>query len=369
MLKRVELPGVTLPKVYLASTKEDVMVAKKNGIPYVRWRWGMEEFLKVLMRPVLEELFPYIKWDKVLGPRRKFKTKVMVCEGGERDLPKQDPGFEMKEPEPQRPASDDDDEVREEVSVAAEEERLFSGTPAKVGYVPESIETYMGDLSSSVNIEVLQQLKLLPKFLGDITDCVRTNLFNRGYWTEGYNKKLGVPLGRFGRNGQLPNLIILDVSGSIPRGISATMISLIDTLRSEVEADLIITASRSAYVPLGCELPSPDAIRKSFGLGNESYQFFDILKSHVSGRRFGHVISFGDNDTPDYDDKEFVLAGDTCVEEVRHYHTGKYLPKNIDFKFKSSRKLARTGYAKWCHMLPNEPKEVYDLDWCDVIVQ
>ncbi len=368
MLKRVELPGVTLPRMYLASSKEDVAVAKKNGLPYVRWKWGMEEFLKILMRPVLEDLFPHIKWNKVLGPRRAFKTRVMICDGGEKDMPNQNPGFELKKSEPPSPASDEGDEVHEEVASVAEDERVFKGTPTRVSYTPQSIETYVGDLGSSVNVEVLQQLKMLPKFLGDITDCVRTNLFNRGYWTEGYNKKLGVPVGRFGRSSQLKNLIILDVSGSIPRGISATMISLIDTLRSEVEADLIITASRSAWCPLGCELPDPDTIRNSFGYGNESYQFFEILRDHVSGRKLGHVISFGDTDTPDYSDKGFSLACDTSVEEVRHYHTGRFLPKNLDAGSAKCRKLARTGYAKWCHTLVKEPREVYDLDWCDVLV-
>jgi hypothetical protein len=53
------------------------------------------------------------------------------------------------------------------------------------------VEDYVGDLTSQVNIEALQSLRMLPKFVGDITDVIRHNLSESMAWTEGYTKKLG----------------------------------------------------------------------------------------------------------------------------------------------------------------------------------
>jgi hypothetical protein len=224
------------------------------------------------------------------------------------------------------------------------------------------LEDYMGDMSSYVNLEVLQRLKLMPRFIGDILDCIKINIGSGMYWREGYNKRLGIPVGRFNASGQLPNLIILDVSGSIPRGISATMISLIDTLRTQLSADLIITSSHSRFYPMGSELPDPQRIRDMFSYGNEAAEFWGILSTYIRGRHYGHVFSFGDNDTPDYFNyhqaKGPVLEG-TIVEHVHHYHTGKFYETGVDMR--------KTGYAKWCHMLGNEPLVEYDTSWCNVI--
>jgi hypothetical protein len=226
------------------------------------------------------------------------------------------------------------------------------------------ISDYVGDMTSYVDLEVLQKLRLMPAFIGDILDCVRINVGSGLHWREGYNKRLGLAVGRFNASGQLPNLVILDVSGSIPRGISATMIALIDTLRTQLSADLIITGSNSRFYPMGSELPSPQEIRNQFGYGNESYDFFSILTKNIRGKHYGHVFSFGDNDTPDYQHfkyaKQYSLEG-TRVEHVHHYHTGitHRRCEGVD---------ERTGYAKWCHLLGGtEPTASFDTSWCRVI--
>jgi hypothetical protein len=250
---------------------------------------------------------------------------------------------------------DEDEDMLMESSIASSDERLFYGGGGDMVVTHNlDIEDYVGDLSSCVNIEVLQRLRLMPAFIGNILDCVKINAGSGMYWREGYNKRLGIPVGRFNSSGQLPNLIILDVSGSIPRGISATMISLIDTLRTQLSADLIITSTISRYYPMGSELPDPQRIRDQFHYGNESHDFFGILDRYVRGHSWGHVFSFGDNDTPAYEGfkDKYSLEG-TKVEHVHHYHTWA--------------DDTPTGYAKWCHMLACQPKVDYDTSWCKVI--
>lgn len=383
MLQRVMLDGIELPRLYIAEDKSDAELAMSKGIPFIRWTRGQDELIKVLLRPVLEQMFPHIKWNAVLGPKRRFRTKVEVYETEQTDQSEivgrldettttnvapvsgDDDAIIM----PNMDTQVDDDDMLTEVSVATTGERLFNcGGGMHVESESLSLEDYVGDMSSYVNIEVLQRLRLMPAFIGDILDCVKINVGSGMYWREGYNKRLGIPVGRFNSSGQLPNLIILDVSGSIPRGISATMISLIDTLRTQLSADLIITSTISRFYPMGSSLPDPQKLRQQFRYGNESLDFFGILNNNIRGRHYGHVFSFGDNDTPAYDwfkemPEEYSLAG-TKVEHVHHYHTGSWVQYNNQYNDKCD---AKTGYAKWCHMLSTQPTVDFDTSWCKVI--
>ena len=358
MLERLSIPGIPLPRLYVAHTKKDADDAMAAGIPFVRWKDSNETLVKVLLRPVLAKLFPYIKWDKQLKGLRKFSSRIIDVEGTKELNPEVEAASRVEIGEEAYWESEKD--TMSEMVDIAKDERICDGSGSEAIGHRLPLEEYIGDLSSSVNLEVLQSLKLMPAFIGDITDCIKINLSECLYWTEGYNKKRRAPLGNFNASGQLPNLMILDVSGSIPRGISATMIQLIDTLRTETHSDLIITSSMSRFYPHGSELPDPQEIRNKFGCANETEDFARILKDHVVGHKWGHVISFGDDDTPSYD--RMLRSGSghvnfegTSVGEVHHYHTGRWGEGS-------------TGYAKWCdrYVYP-EPKISYDTSWCKII--
>ena len=384
MIQRVHVDGVNLPRLYIVENNEDVRIAKENGIPYIKWNDGVESLVKVLLRPTLEKMFPHIKWSEVLGRKKVMRTKIYMVKGDDDPAkPKkvEPAGYDREKMIESQMAhdssslileSDDDGEV-EEIANVARNERGFSNNHMASRYdegvytAAYSIEQYIGDLSSSVDIEVLQRLFLLPKFVGDVSDCIRTNISNSMYWSEGFNKKLGVPIGNFGNSRQLPNLIILDISGSIPRGISATMITLIDTMRTQCDADLIITASRSGYYPMGSELPAPNTIRQYYHAGNEGVEFASILEKHIAGREFGHVISFGDNDNPceayhygwtQYQDCDMPnnygpnLIG-TKVHKVHHYHTFRH---------------EETGYARWVRECCPDVDMEFDTSWAKCMI-
>jgi hypothetical protein len=375
--------GIKLPRLYIAENNEDVRLAREKGIPFVRWTQGQDNLIKMLLRPTLEKLFPHIMWNRILGPRRRFCTKVEIQESSTLEKP-MDMSIKLDDTdikiagEPHAMSQDDPDVIDigigeeviededvtyEETATVADGERTFLNVePETVAYKKLRIQDYVGDMNSYVNIDVLQKLKLMPAFIGDILDCVRINIGSGVYWSEGYNKKRALPVGRYDSARQRPNLIILDVSGSIPRGISATMISLVDTLRSQLTADLIITGSISRFYPMGSKLPDPQRIRNMFNYGNESYDFFNILNMRIRGRHYGHVFSFGDDDTPKYEwfhnDQTYSLAG-TTVDHVHHYHTG--------LRWRNTETDLKTGYAKWCHMLSTQPAVDYDTSWCEVI--
>lgn len=377
MLKKLKVEGIKFPNLYIAENNEDVEIAKSNGVPYIKWKWGQDKLIKTLLRPTLEKMFPGINWSKVLGRRRSVKSCIVMqpgCSNPELETEVADYDKEAmlkaqhnKDKKPEEPGYlDEDAEYSREVPIAIDNRQCSGGfgydNYDRFNYEPCSIDDYIGDLSSSVNIETLQSLALLPQFMGDIVDCIKLNLSQSMHWTEGYTKKLGVPLGNFNNNKVLPNLIIIDVSASIPDGIAATMLTLADTLRSQCNAELIITSCRSGYYAPGDELPSPSTLRKYYGRGNESKEFMAILEKHIAGREFGHVICFGDNDNPGSYKHHYISAISnaqsisligTKVHAVHYYHT--YQPDQS------------TGYARWVEeCCPNVEKH-YDTSWCEIM--
>lgn len=347
MLQRVTMQGIPLPRLYIAENINDVALAKSKGIPYVKWNRGQDELIKFILRPFLERMFPDIKWDKVLGPRRRFKTKVEMVNGGHDDT------SDLSDGSVSTPDQDDDGTLCETADIA-KDYRTFDRRNGGGDIESVDLSTYVGDLSSHVNLEILQSLRLMPAFIGDILDCIKVNVGSGQFWQEGYNKRRKLYVGNYNSAAQLPNLIILDVSYSIPRGISSTMLMLIDTLRSQVNADLIVTGRHTKWFPMGEPLPSPQRLREMVPLGQESIEFIEIMNKHVRGRHYGHVFSFGDNDRPGLYDNPHLkldLVG-TEVEHVHSYHTW-------DDKL--------TGYCLWCDDLARKPHVSIDTTWCEVI--
>lgn len=335
MIRQLKAGNIPLPKIYVASTPDDIRQCKEAGIPYVVWKGKDETLVKLVLLPTLEKMFPHIKWRSLLKINTRNQAVVEV------------PGGDFN-------ATEDKDAVQgRDVADIATEERWFTGGCAKVEN-NMNIGEYVGDLSNYVNIEELQALHLLPSFLDEISTNISKNLNNLQWW-EGYNKKRGVPIGNFSAGTEASNLIILDISGSIPRGIADTMIALIDTLRQSANADLIITSSRSKFYPAGTELPSPEQIRREFGLANEADEFNEILNTYIKGRTFGNVISFGDYDSPRTWTKGWSLHGaqgelvGTRVNHIWHYHTNRQ---------------DSTGYAKWAESYCDPNAISYNTKWC-----
>lgn len=334
MLERLTVPGVPnscVPTLYVATTGADVGLAKDNGLPYVRWSKGARDLLVQVLRPVLEKKFPYIKWSQVLGPKKRISTTIVHVPGGEVEQPDEGNGNQL--------TGSFKDEC---VADIATSERSFTGTTAPGSQEMLGISEYLDDAASYINLESLQKLELLPSFLGDIVDSIKKNLVAPLHWQEGWNKKKRCCLGNYHGEHQLPNLIIIDVSASIPRGISATMLALADTLRSQVQADLIITGGISLHFPYEKELPSPDEIRRRVPLGNERKCFQHIVVGQLH-KQYGHIISFGDDDNPG------EISTDVRCKVLHHYHTW--------------RTRTQTGYAKCFHA----EHEVFDNTWCNIL--
>lgn len=337
-MHRLKYDGIPLPEIYICRSREEAKVIADAGIPYVITRRSDEEIIKIILYRTLANRFPHIKWEIVLGISPYESELVFV------------PGHRVEG----EGVVFDGDPMGRTVDIA-KSERTFDCKGTEWDMRRVSLDTYCADAAAHVNIEQLQALHMLPKFMDDAVDAIRMNLEDRILWRECWNKRLGSCVGEFDYASEAPNLIILDVSGSIPDGISATMLELIDTLRDQANADLIITGSTSMYWSRDDELPDPELIRIKIGYANESYDFFQILREHVANRHFGNVISFGDNDAPSYGNERWFKGciDGVEVDRVMHYHT-------------FSDKI-RTGYARWCRKACPECEEVFDTSWCEVM--
>lgn len=374
-MHRLQVGGLPLPEIYVCDEPGDSEVLADAGIPYIKTRMDDVDIVKVVLYRILRNKFPHIKWHKILGANCTKRLnvivpghKVQVDEDGDKDPVAIDPDTQI--PSDDIPDDEEHDEAEgfeeeedtykgHRVSTIAEDYREFENEGAEIvadRFVP--VDEFCFDEASHVNVETLQALGFLPKFMDDAADAIRINLENRMRWRECWNKRLGAAVGDVGYGVEAANLIILDISGSIPEGISATMLQLIDSLRSQTNAEVIITGSTSMYWGDGEELPEPEWIRNHIGYGNEAEMFFRILRNHVAGRHFGNVISFGDNDSPYYrfsmeDTPERNPLIGTQVDRVMHYHTTYE---------------KETGYAQWVKIFCPDAEQVIDTSWCEVML-
>lgn len=368
-MHRLSCCGLPLPEIYVCETADEAKTLMDAGIACVVTKMSDIEIVKIILLRTLKKKFPHIKWDKVLKVRETMHLNVMVS--GSKNKPEQDEveiepdgkhAHDLgKEWKPKGTSDEKRGATDRGGTEIAEGPRVFECGGEELDEVtPEEvpIDEYCLDAAASVNIEQLQALGFLPKFMADAADAIRINLENRMQWRECFNKKLGECVGDVGYGEVARNLIILDVSYSIPEGISATMLQLIATLREQAEADLIVTGGRSLFFPREEELPDPDWLRGAIPRSNESLMFKGILKEHIADRHYGNVISFGDNDTPFwYDDiadqMRILNMTGTRIDRVMHYHTW------MDCK--------RTGYATWCRAVSPDCVEEFDTSWCSVM--
>ncbi len=349
---KLAVRGIKLPEIWVVSTQSEIDVCKKEGLPYIIWFGKPERLIKLALFPVLRKKFPGIKWSKILD----IKT-----ESGER------PVLSRKEVEEQLElASEEQHELIDLLFGEDDEEDKETFLTHQFVCIPGGMDSYaysesfndkqelvdfVSGKAGIVNIEELAFLHVLPSFMDDITNNIKLNLETYN-WQEGYNKKRGATIGNFDPVSDNKNLIILDISGSIPDGISATMISLAETMRSVANADFILTGSKSYFFENGTALPTPKKMRKMCGYCNEAEMFCQVLLDHVDGNTYDNVIIFGDDDSPMFFQgyKDAVEKMNVTVHEVWHYHT--------------YRQDKECGYGRWVGQTTNAVPH-YNTDWCD----
>lgn len=344
-MRKVDFLPKKFGNIVIAENRQDVQVCRDSGLPFLFWSGTDAELGILVFRRALMKRFPYVKWDHLFADRigrKRFRTLILAeqgCKAGE---------FEEFA---------DDGKVIDAtapVSDVAGECREFNCKDSRRYKAMEIAQAACDDFT--VDINVLQKLRLMPTFLGDIASAVRVNLAS-ALWQEGWTKKLHAPMGNIQGSGEQRNLLIIDISASIPVGISATLLALMDTMKEQARADLIVTGSQSMYWRYDEVHPSIGVIRRIIGRCNESSMFNNILIRNIAGREWGNVIAFGDNDTPKYCDSAMSALADTKVGKFWHYHTGIRC-------YGSNRPC---GYAKWQDYVVTQEEPAFDTSWCTCI--
>lgn len=160
-----------------------------------------------------------------------------------------------------------------------------------------SLEELAADDATYVDLDVLTELAMVPAFMTDIHDAIAVNVTNNYQWSDGYDKKRGLCSGYLTEQPRSKSLVILDISYSIPDGVSAGMMTLIKTISDITHADVILTGGRSYFYTVD-EVKAMDihAERERIPRSNESDMFRAILATHDMD--YENVITFGDSDNP-----------------------------------------------------------------------
>lgn len=355
--------GLPIPEILVLDDRSEVMIAKEYGLPFVvkpNARTSDASIIKSLMYGIVQSMFPWVN----IGKRNE---KIVLEEFDRVD-------YEMTETLREGGGSnhglatdDNDSDLTEELpdTHGVYRESLGGEYDSEEGCPIDEVrlEDMWKDGKIQVDAAQLMDAGLLPKILMDIGESIRSNVSSYA-WEDGYNRKLGTFDGEYQLREERPNLIVLDVSGSIPRGVSFTMIQLIETLRAQANADLIINSGVSQWWPAG-EPIDIDRVAAIVGGCNEAKQFCQILDDHVLGRKWGTVIGFGDWDSH-YMPKWEGVSNDKPFEQIgKDKIAATEIGKVLSYHTCSSDKIA--GYIRWTEKCKVDEFQFQPDSWCKKI--
>lgn len=312
MIQKITSKRIELPPIFLIEDEEDFKTLPK-GIPYIIGKQSELAFItvflefQVLYRSCVKTGLP-INWLDCL--RRIGYTNSI------REFALNSGGEYWESDPSERPVLEVDDFVEDQ-------------------YI--------------VDFDRLSELKILPVWLDDIRASIETNIINEVMFDPtAFNKQIGMNIGYGAVRNNMKNLLILDVSGSIPKGVVVTITNLAKLMSKKFYADIIITSGKTVLIDYE-HVPESDIVEiaRKFGYNNEGFMFKAIIEEP---REYNTVISFGDDDAPGKFDNVGELKSNFKIQTLYSLHTNK-----------SSENV--TGYAR-CF----DPKTTIKVrDWVNTI--
>lgn len=331
-MKLLKSEKLNIPKVYFISDKKE-LVDIPIGVPFIYGDCDIEKYMVRLLE--YEVLY-----QAAILTGYPFNFKKILEENGFDDIQ----NFWYSHPVYMEFVSEeysDETELRE-FSLLKDQTTKF--------------KHFVKDSSCYVNIEKLKDLNVFPVWLDKIEDAISTNIHNFAVYNNNmYNKKLEGMYGSLDLTSPSRNLIIIDISGSIPKAVSTTCLTLAKNLSESFYADILITGSKSTLY-LYEELYTLD-VKKVYtdnGMDNDQVYFKELLTKEK--KVYKTCIVFGDNHSPchnwhnEYNKKTSAISREKgkeiCLWEIE---------KVISFHTNST--VYTAGYADWF-----EPKEIEKID-------
>ena len=204
----------------------------------------------------------------------------------------------------------------------------------------EIFDEFIRDSAVYVDIKKIKDLNVFPMWLDNIEEAVETNIHNFAVYNPNmYNKKLEGMYGAIDLVAPNRNLVIIDISGSIPKGVSSTCLALAKSLAETFYADILITGSESILYDYS-EIHTLN-IETIYEMGMNNDQAY--FKALLSGDKkcYKTAIVFGDNDHPGHSWQGVTYISDEDGKKLCTWE----IDKLISFHTSSTKELA--GYARW----------------------
>lgn len=305
------------PKILVLGKNEPVPT---DGIPFIRATRQDYALTFRLMVPILMKSNPEFDWAEVYEELtgRKYKPAYIYRQNAN----------------------------------ASSSDNVCTGTTA--GEETTTLYELAADMASHVDLNMLLEMKMIPAFYEDVAEAIKVNITNSFEWTDGYNKKTGLCSGYLTEQSRKKSLVILDISSSIPEGLSAGMMTLIQTITEVTHADLILTGGTS-YFYTNEEVRTMDihAERKRIPRSNERDMFKKILEDH--DMNYDVVIAFGDSDYP----------GEIKLEQK--IQTRKFFSFFVAENDRYGRSYTTlSGYGRWVKENNPDVEIIHNYKWAKV---
>lgn len=231
-----------------------------------------------------------------------------------------------------------------------------------IGDDPSLYNQFIKDSTVYVDVRKIKGLNLFPIWLDKIEDAISTNIHNFAVYNPNmYNKKLDGMYGSLDLVSPDRNLIIIDISGSIPKAVSTTCLALGKNLAESFYTDLLITGSKSTlYSYENLHELNVTTIYAENDTDNDQVWFKRLLTSDV--KHYKTVVVFGDNHHPGKAWSNLYNRGTNTISDADGKKMCKWkVDKIISFHTTSNYQLA--GYGRWF-----DTKDIeYIEDWVEYL--
>jgi len=323
-MKLLESDRLQLPKVFFITNRKEIKDIP-IGVPYIV---GDAEIESSLVRILEYEVL----YQQALASGFPFNFKKLLKDAGFNDLNY----FSFEHPVYME-FNEECEEFEDDYDFEEYELSELEG---------RSLSKFIKDSAAYVDIAKLKELNVFPIWLDTIEKAISVNINNFAVFDYNlYNKKLDGMYGDFVLSAPKRNLIIIDISGSIPRAVSSTCLTMSKNLAESFYADILITGSKSTlYTYEELHTLNVESIYEENGMDNDQTYFKNLLTS--DNRHYETVICFGDNHSPCDRWNNPYNKGTKVISRKQGQKMCKWqVNKIISFHTNEHDRLA--GYADW----------------------
>ena len=313
-----------LPTIFFISDREEIEEVPV-GIPYIFGDPGVEEHMVRLLEYE-------ILYESAVRSGYPFNFRKILKDNGYKTQK-----FWFSEPAYIEYTSDDDITQRP-LSKPDLSRPTVIGDPL--------FRKFITDTAAYVDINKLKGLNIFPTWLDEVEQAISVNinafaLFNPHM----YNKKLDGMYGSVSLSSPPRNLIIIDISGSIPKAVSTTCLALAKNLSESFYADLVITGSKSTlYEYENVADLNVETIYEENGMDNDQVYFRKLLTEKE--RSYDAAIVFGDNHQPGQKWYNDYNKGSVTISEADGKKECKWTVKKV-VSLHTTNNTQVAGYGLW----------------------